>query len=197
MLSAGEKLRRYGRTIVLIYLCAIEGQDEKQKFEIIYEEYKNLMFYVANRILEDTQDSEDIVHQAFLKIIEIIDQIEEVKCPQTRSLVVTIVKRKAIDLYRARRRHGSLSLDDDNLCCGIAAETEYVDERMMIAQAIAALPVRYRDLLMLKYDNGYSNREIAQLLDMTEENVKKTIQRAKAKLRSVLQEMGENDEDHR
>ena len=124
---------------MLIYLCAIEGQDEKQKFEIIYEEYKNLMFYVANRILEDTQDSEDIVHQAFLKIIEIIDQIEEVKCPQTRSLVVTIVKRKAIDLYRARRRHGSLSLDDDNLCCGIAAETEYVDERMMIAQAIAAL----------------------------------------------------------
>ena len=61
---------------MLIYLCAIEGQDEKQKFEIIYEEYKNLMFYVANRILEDTQDSEDIVHQAFLKIIEIIDQIE-------------------------------------------------------------------------------------------------------------------------
>ena len=50
---------------MLIYLCAIEGQDEKQKFEIIYEEYKNLMFYVANRILEDTQDSEDIVHQAF------------------------------------------------------------------------------------------------------------------------------------
>ena len=32
---------------MLIYLCAIEGQDEKQKFEIIYEEYKNLMFYVA------------------------------------------------------------------------------------------------------------------------------------------------------
>ena len=46
-----------------------------------------------------------------------------------------------------------------------------------------------RELLLLKYDTGYSEKEIAQLLGMTEANVKKTIQRAKAKLQTLLDEM--------
>ena len=58
-----------------------------------------------------------------------------------------------------------------------------------IAHAIASLPDRYRELLLLKYDTGYSEKEIAQLLGMTEANVKKTIQRAKAKLQTLLDEM--------
>lgn len=72
---------------MLIYLAMIDSPEGKIKFEIIYEQYKNLMFYTANKILGDTRDSEDIVHDAFLKIIEIIDNIDDPKCPQTRSLM--------------------------------------------------------------------------------------------------------------
>ena len=53
---------------MLIYLAVIDSPEGKIKFEIIYEQYKNLMFYTANKILGDTRDSEDIVHDAFLKI---------------------------------------------------------------------------------------------------------------------------------
>ena len=51
---------------------------------------------------------------------------------------------------------------------------------------MATLPTRYRELLFLKYDNGYSEREIAVMCSMTEANVKKTVQRAKKKLESIL-----------
>ena len=61
----------------------------KLKFEVIYERYKGLMFYTANSVLGDTRDSEDIVHDAFLKIIEIIDEIDDPKSPQTRYLTVS------------------------------------------------------------------------------------------------------------
>lgn len=47
---------------MLIYLAMIDSPEGKNKFEIIYEQYKNLMFYTANKILGDTRDSEDIVH---------------------------------------------------------------------------------------------------------------------------------------
>ena len=59
-------------------------------------------------------------------------------------------------------------------------------ERTDLAKAMAMLPTRYRELLLLKYDNGYSEREIAVMCSMTEANVKKTIQRAKKKLESIL-----------
>ena len=82
---------------MLIYLVLIDSDEDRSKFEVIYTEYKNLMFYIANRILGDNKDSEDVVHDAFLKIIEIIDKIEVAKCPKTRNLVVIIVERMASD----------------------------------------------------------------------------------------------------
>jgi len=56
------------------------------------------------------------------------------------------------------------------------------------ARAMAVLPARQREVLLLKYDWGYSNTEIAALLSMEEANVRKTIQRAKQHLSAALQE---------
>ena len=88
-----------GDLSMFIYLAMIDSPEEKLKFE----RYKGLMFYTANSVLGDTRDSEDIVHDAFFKIIEIIDEIDDPKSPQTRYLIVTITENKAIDLYRKRK----------------------------------------------------------------------------------------------
>lgn len=174
---------------MLIYLSLIEEDTERKKFEILYDAYRNLMFYIANQILGDTQDSEDVVHQSLIKIIEILDKISQPKCPQTRALVVTIVRRTAIDLYRSRKRKPFIPLHEEIPHMHPMPEPDAMTEGFSIAQAIASLPDRYRELLLLKYDTGYSEKEIAQLLGMSEANVKKTIQRAKAKLQILLDEM--------
>lgn len=56
---------------------------------------------------------------------------------------------------------------------------------------MAALPPRYREVLLLKYYNGYDNGEIAKFLDTTPENVRQIIFRAKGKLAAELAERGE------
>lgn len=88
---------------MLIYLSMIDSLEGKQKFEVIYIKYRQLMFYVANKILMDAKDSEDVVHDSFLKVIEIIDKIIDPESPQTRALIVTITENKAIDLYRKHK----------------------------------------------------------------------------------------------
>lgn len=55
---------------MFLYLAMIDSDADKSKFEILYSEYKNLMYYTANRILRTAADAEDVVHQAFLKVIE-------------------------------------------------------------------------------------------------------------------------------
>ena len=173
--------------MLLFYISLIESDDDKTKFEIVYDEYKNLMFYVANEILGDTKDSEDVVHDAFLKVIKIIDRIHDPRCPQTKNLVVTIVERTAIDLYRKRKRRQIIPLDEETINVPTSFETDYVIERSSIARAIAMLPTRYRELLLLKYDSGLSEKEISEVLSMTEANVHKTIQRAKKRLSEALE----------
>ena len=81
---------------MLVYLAMIDSPDDRHKFEVIYNTYKQLMYYIANNILGDIKDSEDVVHEAFLKIIDIFEKIDNPTSPQTRSLIVTITDRKSV-----------------------------------------------------------------------------------------------------
>ena len=60
-----------------------------------------------------------------------------------------------------------------------------------LADAIASLPPRYREVLLLKYYNGYSAREIAGFLSATPDAVTQTLHRARKKLAEILDERGE------
>ena len=164
---------------MFLYLAMIDSDADKSKFEILYNEYKNLMYYTANRILRNSSDAEDVVLQAFLKVIEILDTISSPRC------------HKALDLYREKQRRNALPLAEEYIGAAPAAEIERLAERDTLAAAIAALPPRYRSVLLLRYDCGYSNAEIADILDTTEPNVRKIIQRAKEKLSAALSGMEE------
>ena len=167
---------------MLLYIQMLETPEEKSKFEQLYLGYRNLMFYVANRILHNQQDSEDVVHDSFLKIIKIIKKIENPKCPQTRSLIVIITERTAIDLYRRHQKITESPLDEEQLCLPSSVEIETAEKKTDLALAVATLPPKYRAVLLLRYDHGFSETEVAQILSMSVDNVHKTIQRAKKKL---------------
>ena len=89
----------------MLYLQMLPSPSEKDKFEQIYTLYRGLMFYIARRILPGEADAEDAVHQAFVSIIENLKKISEVRCPKTRSYVVIITERKAIDILRLSLIH--------------------------------------------------------------------------------------------
>ena len=116
---------------MFLYLAMIDSDADKSKFEILYSEYKNLMYYTANRILRNSRDAEDVVHQAFLKVIEILDTISSPRCHKTRALLVTITEHKAIDLYREKQRRNVLPLAED-----------YVGAAYCFCGTTAAIPTR-------------------------------------------------------
>ena len=163
-----------------------EDTDDRLKIEEIFHTYGNLMFYVANQILKNAHDAEDAVQQALLVIDQNLEKFSEIKCPKSRSFIVTIVEWKAIDLYRVKRRNAAIPFEDALIHTPAANPADTVPEQIDLARTIALLPRRYRQLLLLKYDNGYSEREIAVMCAMTEANVRKTIQRAKKQLELIL-----------
>ena len=88
---------------MLVYFQMLETPEEKSKFEIIYRQNRDLMFWVANNILHHPQDAEDAVHQAFVKLAENIHKLGAPDDPATRSYMLTVVENKAIDLYRRKQ----------------------------------------------------------------------------------------------
>ncbi len=170
---------------MLLYLQMIETPTERSKFEQVYIQYKRIMYAVAFSILRNEQDAEDAVHQAFVKIAENISKISEPECPKTRSYVVTIVENTAINIYRRKKRHPAVSLDEG----GPWLTVEYTGSNEL-ARCMAQLPGRYRQVLLLKHHHGYSTKEIAKMLGLTAANVAKIEQRAKEKLEILCKEAG-------
>lgn len=168
---------------MLIYLQALDSPEDRTRFESLYTAYRGLMFHVANRILHNSQDAEDAVHQAFLSLAE--HPLPQELGPRARCLAVTVAERKAIDLCRARQRHPQAELEETIPGC------EGPSSDGTLAGAMAALPPRYREVLLLRYYNGYSAAETGGLLGLTPENVRQLTVRAKRLLAAELAERGE------
>lgn len=174
---------------MLIYLQMLDSAKGRADFEQLYNRYRGLMHYVAKQILRNEQDAEDAVHQAFLAIIKnasnIFHKNFDVKCPETRSLVVIIVERKAIDLLRQRSRRPEAELDE-----AITGWEIPLPGDGPLSDAMAKLPARYREVLMLHFAHGHTTKEIARLFDIKQESVQKLLRRAKERLRDVLEQEG-------
>ena len=170
---------------VLIYLQMIETVEERSKFESVYLEYKDIMYFVAYNILKHPEDAEDAVHQAFVKIAENITKIGEPVSPKTKRYVSVIAETTAIDMWRRKNRHPVSNLED--VALGMTVGYEGDD---LLAGDILNLPKQQRDVIWLKYYHGYTLREIAKMLNMSYAAVSKTDQRAKQKLREIFEQEG-------
>lgn len=168
---------------MLVYLQALDSIEDRTRFEALYTAYRGLMFHAAYGIVKNEQDAEDAVHQAFLSLAE--HPLPAELGPRARCLAVTVAERKAIDLYRSRQRHPVSELEENIPGC------DGPPSDGTLAGAMAALPPRYREVLLLRYYNGYSAAETAGLLGLTAQNVRQLTVRAKRLLAAELAERGE------
>ena len=173
MTVAPPSAPRQARTsTMIIYLAAIDAPEDRDTFVALYETYRNLMFHVAHKILRNEADAEDAVHDAFVTVAEKIQIFSSLERHKTRSLLVTIVEHKAIDLYRKKQRRGEAPLVEE--ISGIDPGPQ--EDASPLAQCILRLPGRYR--------------EFFQLMGLSWAAARKLEQRAKEKLRALCQEEG-------
>lgn len=57
--------------MIAMYMSFIDSEDDREKFEIIYHEYRKRMVSVAYSILHNSEDAEDAVHETFIRIAKI------------------------------------------------------------------------------------------------------------------------------
>lgn len=137
------------------YLLLLDTDEEKDQFVQIYNTYRNLMYYVARKILKDDYLAEDAVHNAFLKIIKHLEKLGDLHCHKTKNFLVIIVENTAKDIYNKQKRNNvfldSLETElpnDKNLEDDILNHLEAYE----IVKEIQLIPEIYRDVLMLPHN---------------------------------------------
>ena len=175
--------------MLLIYLSAIEDRREKSRFRLFYEKYIGLIYYTARQLTDNPTEIEDIVHETFLRIISQFSSVRTENEKETISLVYTITKYCAIDYLRKNRRELYLEeLPKDEILVQETDEDFMIDKMYInnIMDAIEKMDPMYAIPLQLKTD-GYTLAEIASFLDITQQNAKVRIHRARKILKQELE----------
>lgn len=182
----------------MIILCdMIDSEEERLKFECIYEMYKVTMYSVAYDIVKNLHDAEDIVEESMIKVIDILDNIEErqIGTSKCKNLMITIAKNRAVDYWRKSKRMPILLNDIDVQKTYDNVEELYInlENYRELIQCLNTLEDKYLDVLNLKVLHHLSSKQVAGIIGISEANVNMRFMRAKKMLAKKLKERCANE----
>lgn len=153
----------------------------------LYKQYCEGMFCVAMRYVQNADDAEDVIQEAFIKAFQKLHQFKgEVTFG---AWLKRIVINKSIDFLKAKRQRW-VELDENML--EISREDDWtVDNEIGIDQvksAISQLPEKYKYVVLMFLIEGFDHKEISQVLKLTETTSRTRLLRGKSYLKELLKE---------
>ncbi|MCS7016276.1 MAG: sigma-70 family RNA polymerase sigma factor [Gemmatales bacterium] len=156
------------------------------------------IFTFARRLTGNDADAEDVTQQTFLALLEHLDQYRG-EAPLI-SWLLRIAANEVHRLWRQRRRQIEPEHSDDDDSAAPLARPEFIapwrddpqqlvlqqESRMLIEQALAELPEKYRIVFVLRDIEGFSTEQTAEILGISVPNVKVRLLRARLMLRERL-----------
>ena len=161
-------------------------EENRRKIEHLYELYEQPMYRIAYAILHHVQQAEDATHDAFVKIIGSLSQIDEVSSPETKHFIVQIIRNTAINQYRRNAADAQHFTELDDTAAQIPDENNEVQQRLRhmeqaeeVQEILDGLSTSEREILQLRCEEELSFKEIANRLSLSEDAVRKRFERAK------------------
>ena len=158
----------------------------KLPVEVLIEKYKNNIYAVAFNICKNKHDAEDVVQDTFIQYLSHKKDFQSEE--HIRAWIIRVAINKAKNKNNLFFRRNSLSLEDY-----INTLTFESDETQELFETVMKLPKKYRIVIHLFYYEDYSVQEIANILKITQSNVKVRLSRGRLLLRKTLKEAWDND----
>jgi RNA polymerase sigma factor (sigma-70 family) len=167
----------------LIARCRAGDQDAHYQ---VYKLYSKAMYNVGYRITRSEEDAEDVLQEAFINAFRNLDHYRG--DATFGAWLKRIVINKAINALN-KKKHELIPDDEQWDVAEEETTTEYRDDLTVerVKQGIEKLPDGYRTVLSLYLLEGYDHQEIGEILGITESTSKSQLNRAKSKLKELLQ----------
>lgn len=147
---------------------------------------KNVLFRLAQRITLSREEAEDVVQETMMKMWSLRDEWNNIESIEAYSL--RICRNLALDKVK-RMSASNLSLDEQQEAGFESPDHSYTasperqlvmsDRMAMVRKLIETLPERQRSIIQLRDFEGKSYKEIAEILSISEEQVKVYLHRAR------------------
>jgi RNA polymerase sigma-70 factor, ECF subfamily len=161
---------------------APEGALDHAAFEVLFRSCAGDVHGYLLSLLGDRAAAQDVTALAFERLWRSRSRLDRGR-GTPRAWLFAIARNAALDELR-RRRHESLPLPADGPAdAGAGDALEDVERRAAVRDALGTLPLRERELVLLKFHGQLSNGELARALGISESNAGTRLHRALSHLR--------------
>ncbi|MDE6566436.1 MAG: RNA polymerase sigma factor [Lachnospiraceae bacterium] len=159
-----------------------------QEFENTYHRYKQLLFRIAYSYTKNAEDAEDLVQEAFMKrLYKAPDFLTEEHEKRWMIRIIVNLSKNHVMSFWHRKRTAMKEISDQ-------AIADLGETRKDLWQEVLALPDKYKISLYLHYYEGYTCKEIAEILDCKESAIKMRLKKGRELLKIELLEGEESYE---
>ena len=172
---------------------ALSGDTEA--FHAIFDYYNGLMLRTAYSIVKDHDLAEDAVQNALIQAWQHLPSLREAGA--LRSWLMRIVVNQSINFKRRIARsttflRQAFAEQETNLASQVSDDAKgWMEGQWDLAQAIGTLPTKQQMAITLHYYQGMTLPEMSQLLDISENTLKKRIQAALTNLRHLVRDVSD------
>jgi RNA polymerase sigma-70 factor, ECF subfamily len=167
---------------------------ETALYELLMRRYNQRLYRVARAILHDDAEAEDVMQDAYVRAYQHLSSFEG--RAKFSTWLTRIAVHEALARFRRRSRYQSLDNSEESnggIMGSLASDGRDPEEATydrelgaVLEKAIEKLPEDYRLVFMLRDVEGMSTDETAESLNLTPENVKVRLHRARASMRREL-----------
>ncbi len=160
----------------------LKGERWAQK--LLYEQNYSKMMGICLRYSSRKEDAIDLLHEGFIKIYQNIGKYQQGTC--LNSWMSRIMVNNAIDYYRKNLKRKTEHIDDSFDLSSDEADALSQCSEKEILEAVQQLPDSYRAVFNLFAIEGYSHKEIGEILEINESTSRSNLVKARVKLKDYL-----------
>lgn len=194
--------------MILSMIMAIENEEESSFVEDIYFKHRDRMLAICYKVLKNPADAEDALVDAFEDIIRTVQSLQALPKSKLSAALNTYAYNAAIDLYRRHKVENELFTSQfyhtedgdkpiDYLDPSFDLDKIVLDKETIVEafHMIKDFPPSLKIVAVCKWQYGYRNKEIAELLHISESVVSTRVSRARHILLQTLSKKysGAND----
>ena len=166
---------------------------DRNRLEQIFDDYYDRVYTFLYFRVKNTALAEELASETFLKVAEKYKTYNPEKGALS-TWIFTIAMNQLRSNYRSFKGKVTIHLQDiENLSGGVNTEDclEANETKAAILRLLNELDERQHSIITLKYYGGLSNKEISDVLNISEANVSTILNRAMKKLRNILEKRDE------
>ncbi|MDN5204346.1 RNA polymerase sigma-70 factor [Fulvivirgaceae bacterium BMA10] len=160
----------------------------ERSFEVLFKKYHGFLYHYAFRVLRDESMADEMVHKTFIRIWDLKETLSDIK--SFKNYIYSVNRSLVVDELRAISRNRRLA---EQLAQRIISSHNSVEEDIIYndleeiaLQAIEQLPTKRKEIFKLSRHDGFTHKEIAHKLNISENTVKVSVSKSLKQIRDYM-----------